>query len=413
MRHLLESSLVISGRGALCSLGASVPEAARALLAGETGVVENPDWRGLPHLRGKLFAPAKWPGPERKLDRKLTRSSSRMTHMALFALQEALAEAQLTPELLRQRRVIIIGGSTAGSQSSAAEFISEFQRQESAYPYCQQFLKTMGHTVVSHLAMALGSDVPVLGLSAACATGAQALVLGANLLASGSYDLAICVGADELDPYTQMVFDNVGAASTLPPQQTPRPFDRGRDGIVLSEGAGVLILEPEAQLRERGVSAQLHLLGVAQHRAGEQPTFNDRTAITKVMRAALDDAGLAPADVGFVKAHATGTREGDAEEFAALDALFCERALPVPVTSLKGHLGHALAGSGPIELALLAEALRVGTLPETKHFVAHEVAGLKVSLSGEQRRPEAGVVLVNSFGFGGVVTSLVVAKERP
>lgn len=413
MKNSQESSLAISGRGVVCSLGSTVPEATRALLAGETGVAENPDWLGLAHLRGKLFAPAKWPGPERKLDRKLTRSSSRMTHMALYALQEALAEAQLTPEMLRQRRVIIIGGSTAGSQSSAAEFINEFQRRESAYPYCQQFLKTMGHTVVSHLAMALGSDVPVLGLSAACATGAQALVLGANLLASGSYDLAICVGADELDPYTQMVFDNVGAASTLPREQTPRPFDRSRDGIVLSEGAGVLILEPEAQLRERGAMVRLRLLGAAQHRAGEQPTFNDRAAITKVMRAALEAAGLGPADVGFVKAHATGTREGDAEEFAAIDALFEDRAAPVAVSSLKGHLGHALAGSGPIELALLAETLGAGILPETKHFVAHEAAGRKIALSGAQRPTGAGVLLVNSFGFGGVVTSLVVAKERP
>jgi 3-oxoacyl-[acyl-carrier-protein] synthase II len=247
---------------------------------------------------------------------------------------------------------------------------------------------------------------------AACASGLQAVGAAYELIRLGRQDVVLCGGGEELHETSVGSFDILYAASSRyndRPSLTPRPFDADRDGLVCGEGAGVIVLESYEHAIQRGVPILAELLGYHTCNNGTHVTQSDDASMQRCIAAALRDSGLAPKDIGYVNAHATGTLQGDVAEAAAIAAIF---GPDVPVSSLKGHLGHTLGASGPIELAATLEMMNRGVVYPTLHLDNVDPACAGIDLIRQKSAHEFSAFLKNSFAFGGINAAVVCAKLR-
>jgi 3-oxoacyl-[acyl-carrier-protein] synthase II len=270
------------------------------------------------------------------------------------------------------------------------------------------FFKVMNHSVASNVAVAINFNGAVNAPSSACATSAHATIMGWEMIQSGLYDIVICGGAEELHYLSSAVFDNVYAASRKYNQQpdlSPRPFDKNRDGLVVSEGASVVILESEASCLRRGAKKIAEFMGGSYLCESSHMSQSNSQQMVKTMTGALRRSDLKSSDVGYVNAHATGTLQGDGQESSAIAHLFSDR---VPVSSLKGHFGHSMAACGVAEIIASIEMMKSGTLIGTRNLeeVSEECKG--AYHFSKNLKQKVNVILSNNFAFGGINTSLVV-----
>ncbi len=263
------------------------------------------------------------------------------------------------------------------------------------------------------ICIALGAHGPSLAVTTACASGATALGTARDLLLADRCDIALAGGAEApCHPLPSTCFAQMGALSTRlhDPEGASRPFDTDRDGFVLAEGAGLLVLERASDARARGARPHAHLSGYGAstdgyHYAAPHP---EGAGITRAFNAALADAGLGTGDIGHINAHGTGTPLNDLIEGAALSRIFDGH--PPPVTSTKGVTGHALGAAGAIEAALAALTLKHQSIPPTAnlHQLDPDIHLDVVAKTARQHRMEA--VASNSCGFGGHNTVLVMRR---
>jgi 3-oxoacyl-[acyl-carrier-protein] synthase II len=230
------------------------------------------------------------------------------------------------------------------------------------------------------------------------------------MICSGLYDIVIAGGADEMHFTTAAIFDIVLAASrkyNAHPDLSPRPFDKERDGLVVSEGAAVVVMESEASANARGATKLAEFLGGAYSCDGSHMSQSSRTTMIEVMNTALDRASRRAAEVDYVNAHATATIQGDSEEAAAIASVFGRET---PVSSLKAHFGHSLAACGTLEAISCIKMMHSGTLIPTRNLleVAPECAG--IAHLRENRSQRTQLILSNNFAFGGVSTSILLSQ---
>ncbi len=369
-----------------------------------------PEWRQYLGLNSFLAAPAV-DYEVQNLPRHIRRSMSRMSEMAALAALEALAQADLTPKHLPSLRVLLVAGSTTGSpQMMEAYFRKLFEKNGPEGQLSTTFFKFMSHSLTANLAAVLDFKGPALSVSCACATSAQAMILAWELMQTGQYDVAIVGGADELHYISTSVFDVVQAASrgfNERPQEASRPFSADRDGLVVAEGAGILILETEASVERRKVRRLAELRGGAYHCDGSHMTQSSLAAMSEVMSRALRMSGLGPADIDYVNAHATGTVQGDAEEAQAIAQVF---GAATPVSSLKGHLGHTLAACGALEAIFSVKMLQESLLLPTRNLARIDDKCSGIDHVCELRQSSLRHILSNNFAFGGMNTSLVLSR---
>ena len=399
--------VVITGMGAVSPVGGTAAEQADALDAGRHGLRAMPDWAAYKGLRSRVAAPAELKN-EKAIPRQNRRSMSRMSIFAAQAAQEALRDAGLAPEGLGDGRTGCVAGSTTGSAIALSQ-VYETMLPEKDFSILQsmQFFQCLSHTVAMNLAQYLGLRGVLLATNAACASSLQAIGAAFDLVRSGRQDAVFCGGAEEVHATVTGSFDMLMAASTRyndRPEAASRPFDAARDGLVCGEGAGILVVEELERARARGARIRAELLGFHTCSGGSHISESNRDGIAACMRAALADARLAPAAIEYVGAHATATLQGDGEEAAAIRETFGDQ---VPVSSLKGNLGHTLGASGAIELAAILAGLERGHLYPTRNLetVAAECAGLRHVTALEPT--SARTFLKNSFAFGGIHASLV------
>ena len=399
--------VVITGMGVVSPLGGSVDEQAAALAAGAHGLRAMPEWSAYKGLRSLVAAPAEL-RDARSIPRQNRRSMGRMSLFAAQAAQEALRAARVDPATLGDGRTGCVAGSTTGS-AIALNNVFETMLPDRDFSLLQsmQFFQCLSHTVAMNLAQYLGLQGMLLATNAACASGLQAIGLATDLIRSGRQDAMLCGGAEELHPTVTGSFDMLMAASTGyngRPAASSRPFDAARDGLVCGEGAGILFIESRERALRRGAPILAEILGFHTCSGGAHISESSREGIARCMRAALSDAGCESGAVEYVSAHATATLKGDAEEAAALREVV---GGTVPVSSLKGHLGHTLGASGAIELAAVVRGLREGRLYPTRNLeeVAEACRGLRHVTVPETTR--ARCFLKNSFAFGGINASLV------
>jgi 3-oxoacyl-[acyl-carrier-protein] synthase II len=300
-------------------------------------------------------------------------------------------------------------GTTMGSPLTMVDFFSEYLESRCLDRVRGGTLfKIMGHGAAVGLAQALGLSGRLLAPSAACAAGLQAIGLGYETIAAGRAEVMLCGGTEEFDSLTALTFDHILAASHNPdPLTASRPFDRDRDGLVSSEGAGLVVLESLDRAKARGANILGEITGFATTSSPTDLAHPDAEAITRAMTAALDDSGLKPGDIQHINAHATATVEGDLAEAEAIFRIFGDAPL---VNSFKGQLGHTMAASGALETVLcLLEMRRNLVLPNFNlREPDHRLPALRLPKKEESCKINA--IVKNSFALGGLNASLVMKK---
>jgi len=403
----------ITGMGAVSSLGNGVDTMFGSLLENRSGIRQYPEWAQYKGLGTLLGAPA--PAHDiTRIPRAARRTMSRMSEMAVLATTEALQMADLPiGDHVSTPRILLCMGSTTGSPETMELYFKKLiERQGPEGQLGTNFFKVMNHSIAANVASALGLRGPVMSPSSACATSAQAMIMGWELIQSGLYDIVIAGGGDELHYTSAAIFDIVQAASrgyNDRPDQASRPFDEARDGLVVSEGAGVVILESEESVRKRGVRAHARFLGGSYLCDGTHMSQPNASAMIEVMNASFDRAGIRASDVDYVNAHATATVQGDAEEAQAIGSVLGDQ---VPVSSLKGHFGHSLAACGAIEAICSVKMMQNEVLIPTRNLENVSPSCSQVLHLQEKRPARTKVVLSNNFAFGGMNTSLLLSRNE-
>ncbi|ACB83154.1 Beta-ketoacyl synthase [Methylorubrum populi BJ001] len=270
-------------------------------------------------------------------------------------------------------------------------------------------------TVADRLADRFGTRGSPISLSTACSSGATAIQLGVEAIRRGEMDAALCIGTDgSVNPESLIRFSLLSALSTQndPPEGASKPFSKNRDGFVMGEGAAALVLESAESARSRGAKILGYVLGCGEkgdgfHRTRSSP---DGAPVIAAMRAALDDAGVAPEAIDHVNAHGTSTPENDKMEALGCSAVFGERIGSLPISSNKSMIGHTLTAAGAIEAVVSLLTIRHGRIPPTINYALPDPA-LLLDVVGTARDARVARVLSNSFGFGGQNTCLVLGDE--
>jgi 3-oxoacyl-[acyl-carrier-protein] synthase II len=404
--------IVVTGLGCVSPLGTDAASTWQALLAGRSGVARLPE----------AFAPrqavqiaARVPGPvdPGDLPAKELRRLDRAILLALAAAREALADAGLVAgQSCDGDRTGVAIGSGIGGIGTLTEnhraLLEAGPRRVSPF-----FIPmTLANMPAGMVAIRHGLRGPNLCHVTACASAAHSLGESLRILQRGDADVMVAGGTEAaITPLVIAGFASMQALSRRndEPARASRPFDQGRDGFVLAEGAAVLVLERAAHAQARGVRVRARLAGYgasadALHIAAPDP---EGVGARRCMRAALADAGLPPDAVDYVNAHATSTPAGDVMEAKALHGVFGAHAERLAVSSSKGSTGHLLGAAGALEALLCVLALETGTLPPTINLENPDPECALDHVAGKPRAARARVALSNSFGFGGVNAALL------
>ncbi len=337
------------------------------------------------------------------------RSMGRVAHLGALAALEAVEHCGATPAMITAPRTGCIMSSTMGSASELyATFDTIFTEKTMSSVSGMQFFKCASHTVAMNVAQMLGIRGEVLSPSAACASSMQAIGLGFQLIRGGILDMAFCGGAEEVNSMVVGSFESIFAAAPPArndnPETASRPFDARRDGLVCGEGAGVIVLESLASALARSAVIFGEVIGYNTSASGSHISQSDSTAIRDCIDAALRDANISPREIDYVSAHATGTVQGDASEAGALRQVFGGK---IPVSSLKGGLGHTMGASGAIELAACLMMMRDSVIYPTRNLKqpAEDCSGL--NHIRQQTSAAINCFIKNCFAFGGINAVLV------
>ncbi|MBV8455703.1 MAG: beta-ketoacyl-ACP synthase [Acetobacteraceae bacterium] len=412
--HVSRPVIAVTGMGVLTSLGEGVDKNWRLLTAGAPGI-RRIERFPLDGLRTTVGATVDFVGPPDQL------SAERSEEMALRAAREAVAQAGLgggdfpgplflamPPFELEWRLRLALAAESGANPVTYADVIRTAGTGQ--YRHLHHHFEV--GSIAENLAATFGTKGAPIGLTTACASGATAIQLALESIRRGEASAALCVGTDgSITAEALIRFSLLQALSTRNdhPETSLRPFNRDRDGFVMGEGAGALVLESVAHARARGAP----ILGVVEgggeaadcfHRTRSSP---DGKPIIDCMRRAIADAGLSADDIDYINAHGTGTPENDKMEWLSIAAVFGDRASKVPVSSNKSMIGHTLSAAGIVEGVFTLLSLRDGLLPPTIGYETPDPAIPIDCVPNTARRVAIRHALSNSFGFGGQNVSIV------
>ena len=401
--------VVVTGMAGLTSLGADWPTIKAAMQAGRTGIRYMREWDRLDDLRTRLGGAIDDFDHTAIYSRKKARSMGRVAVLAVRAAETALAQAGLLDDpRLRAGRAGIAFGSSYGSTAPTRDFGRFMSTGKATGLNATSYIRMMSHTTAVNIGVTFGLTGRIITTSSACTSGSQGIGYAFEAVRAGQADIMIAGGAEELCPTMAVVFDTLFATSISndSPQTASRPFDEDRNGLVIGEGAGALVLESAELARARGVPALAEIIGFATNSDGvhiTQPTAGTQAA---AQRLALKDAGLAPGDIQFISGHGTATDSGDIAEAQSTHAVFGDR---IPLHSLKGHFGHTLGACGAIEAWLTIEMMREGWFPATANLETVDPLCVGPNyLMGAGELLNVEIAVSNNFAFGGINTSLVI-----
>jgi 3-oxoacyl-[acyl-carrier-protein] synthase II len=402
--------VVVTGMGATTPLGGDVASTWDAMLAGRSGVSPlTQEWAAQLTVR---IAAQLAVEPTEKIDRVKLRKLDRSQAMALIAAAEAWADSGLTDtDLDRERLGVVVGSGIGGAQTLLAQDdILEASGPRRVSPHTVPMLMPNGPA--AYVGLEYGAKAGVHAPTSACATGAESVAWGLDMIRAGRADVVIVGGTEAvIHPLPIAGFASMRAMSTRndDPERASRPWDKGRDGFVLGEGAGVLILERADLAAARGARIYARLVGAGMTSDGYdivQPHPQGEGAIRAITRA-LRDADLSGADISHVNAHATSTPVGDIAEIAALHAAIGDHAV---LTATKSMTGHLLGAAGALESIATILSIRDSVVPPTINLDDPDEA-LTMDVAAHKARPlQIQAALNNSFGFGGHNVALVFTR---
>jgi 3-oxoacyl-[acyl-carrier-protein] synthase II len=409
--------VVVTGLGLVTALGTDVASTWDGLVAGRSGIRPITAFDAA-RVASRIGGEVPDFDPSVVLDRKEQRRNDRYTQLALVATHEAMAQAGLPERLdgeLAERTGILLGTGIGGGATFAEQVTIDVQKgPDRISPFFIPM--AIPNLAAGQAAIVFGALGPNFAVSSACATGGHALGEAWEIIRRGDADVMIA-GSSEAGITEALVggFAAMRALSTRndDPAGASRPFDRGRDGFVIGEGAGAVILEDLEHARARGAVPLAELVGYGASADANHITLPAPGGIgaIRAIRRALEKARLSLDDVEHVNAHATSTPEGDRTELEMLRGLFGDRAGDVSVTANKSMLGHTLGAAGSIEAAATVMALRHGVIPPTINLDDPDdaAAGLDLTPNVARRRPIR-VAVSSSFGFGGQNSALVFTR---
>ncbi len=406
--------VVVTGMGALSALGNDVASTWAGLVAGRSGIrtIERFDPS---RLTSRVAADVRGFDASQVLDRKDMRRTDRYIQFGLVAARQALDQAGFPGRMegdLAERTGVILGSGLGGVSTL---FDNVLVMAERGPDRISPFFIPMGIANVGagQVAIAFGPLGPNFATVSACASGAHAIGEAWETIRRGDADVMLAGGAEAaIHEAVLGGFASMKALSTRneDPERASRPFDEARDGFVIGEGAGVLILETLQHAQARGAEPLAEVLGYGATADASHITLPAPGGIgaVRAARRALEKAGLSPSDVDHVNAHATSTQEGDRAELQAIRTVFGDDVGRVAITANKSMLGHTLGAAGALESIAVIQALRTGLVPPTINLGRPDPAGEGMDLTpGRATRRDLRVGLNNSFGFGGQNAALV------
>ncbi len=403
--------VAITGAGVITPLGNNVATLINGLEQGKNSTVYIPEWEKYKGLRSLVGAPAVLEN-EKLIPRQNRRSMGRLSIFAVQAAEQALRDANIPQDALSGGRLGCVIGSTMGSAESIAEaFETLLPDNDLSKLTSTKFFQCVSHTAALNVGQCLGITGTVMSTNAACASALQAIGTGYDLIRLGEQDIMLCGGAEGLHPTVVGSFDVLFATSTKfnqNPKATPRPFDAQRDGLVCGEGSGIVVLEDYDCAKKRGAKIYAEIIGFNSFGNGSHVSESSREAITACIKETLKRAQVSPQEIDYINAHATATIQGDKEEAAALREIF---GANVPVSSLKGNLGHTLGASGAIELIASLMMMEKSIIYPTLNLTSPDKECQGINHIMQPLRKKINLLLKNCFAFGGINASLVCKKE--
>lgn len=401
--------VVVTGMSGLSPVGQDWPSVAAALEAGRTGIRYMDDWARFEGLLTRLGAPVSDFEAPRHYSRKATRSMPPVAVMATRATEVALEDAGLLDDpVLTGGRTGVAYGSSAGGMDATAEFNQMLINQSTAGINATTYIRMMAHTAPVNIGVFFGLQGRVYTTSSACTSGSQGIGYAFETVRSGAQTAMVAGGADVLSPTEAAVFDALYATSTAndTPEQSPRPFDHDRDGLVIGEGAGTLVLEELEHARARGAPIHAEVVGHGTNSDGRHITQPSHETMRVAMELALESAELPPDAIGYVSAHGTATDHGDAAECRATRDAF---GRAVPISAFKSYTGHTLGACGALEAWVAIESMKRGWFHGTVNLdhIDPSCTELDHIVGAGGRSIECEYVMSNNFAFGGINSSLV------
>jgi 3-oxoacyl-[acyl-carrier-protein] synthase II len=408
----MNNRVVITGLGFCSPIGHDLDTVSDALQNDRHGIVEMKDWGFADELQTRLAGKISDLELEGRWNRKKVRTMGRVALLATYATERALQQSGLSEEYVASGKLGLAYGSTNGSSAEVEDYMGKLFRNGSLKGLASSaYIKFMSHTCAANLAQFYGIKGRIITTCAACVSASQAVGYGYEAVKYGLMETMVAGGAEELHFMHAGIFDIMYATSTKyndRPHLSPRPFDKNRDGLVVGEGAGTVVLESYERAMARGAPILGEILGYGTNCDGTHVTAPSVMGMTGAMRIALADAKLSPDAIDYINAHATATPVGDIAESRATMEVFGNKT---PISSTKGFSGHTLGGCGTIELAYCMAMMRDGFLAPNRNLDEPdpECAPLNYVMGGP-REAKPKICMSNNFAFGGINTSLIIKK---
>jgi 3-oxoacyl-[acyl-carrier-protein] synthase II len=406
--------VVVTGIGLVSPVGLGTDATWTSVLGGQPGVAPITLFDAARHAARfagevKGFDPLQW------LDRKDVKKCGRFIQFAIAATSMAMAQSGLQVHAGNATRVgVMIGSGIGGFEVIEREHATLLERgPDRVSPFF--ILSAIVNLAAGQVSVRLGAKGPSSAVATACTTGAHSIGDAFRLIQGGYADAMVCGGTEAcITPLAVAGFAAMRALSTRndAPERASRPWDVDRDGFVIGEGAGILVLEERGLAEQRGAPLLAELVGYGMSSDAHHPTSppDDGDGVRRVMLTALEDAGLTPGDVQYVNAHATSTPLGDRAEAIAIGQVFGEHASALAVSSTKSMTGHLLGGAGALEAGFTVLALRDQIAPPTTNLDRQDEDNRLNLVPNQPMKIVIHNAMTNSFGFGGTNASLIFSR---
>ncbi len=403
-----ENRVVITGIGAVSPFGNGVSVLSEGIFSNRSGIVNiGAEWKeSISDMLCEVGGVIKEDLKEKRIPRDLRRNMGRTSILACLSSEEAAGMAGLTEEHFMSGDYGVAFSSTTGSSKSIYDFAYRLKQEKSLSSIKSgQFFQIMSHTTAANIACYFNVKGRVISPCSACSSAAQSIGLAYEAVKYGLQKGMVCGGAEELHVTTSATFDLLQAASfhyNDKPDETPKPFDRDRDGTVCGEGGGALILESEESAKKRGAKILGEIAGFCTFSSGEHMTRVIEKDLIAGIERLIAESGIKLSEVDYINAHGTGTILGDSEESKALETVFNSKGYNPYVSSLKGHIGHTLGASGALELIVCLLMIEKGRLVPTKNLKNPDENCGKINYLREFIDFKPNLIMKDSFAFGGI-----------
>jgi beta-ketoacyl-acyl-carrier-protein synthase II len=406
--------IVITGMGTVNPVGLSVQESWNNIVngVGGTGPITQVDTS---EMLVKIACEVKGFNPENYMSGQEVRRRDRYGHFGTAAAQEAIRQSGLQVTEENAGRIGVVFSSAIGGLMTTVENTNILQEKgpRRVSPFLIPMLITDG--AAASISLDFGLQGPTYAVVTACASGSDGLGMAWMMLRAGVADVIVAGASDApICPLGVAAFDRIGALSRRNDDysMTPQPFDKNRDGLVMGEGAGALVLERESHARARGAEILAEFAGYAATSDAFHITapHEDGLGGARAMKLALESAGANADELGYINAHGTSTPLNDAAETKAIKAALGDRAYNIPVSSTKSMTGHMMGATGAVEAIFCVQAIREGIIPPTIHYQTPDPACDLDVVPNEARRKPFSLAMSNAFGFGGHNAVVVIRK---